>query len=444
MFKSFTGQGGRDEYKNVLNKYHYFFDEDFINKLKNISWKYDDSSRENFYIRGYLIGQWYSYHTKDFLDDLTLLEIQPAINNKGKLISLREAQKTNQISFNNELNREIHKYLDEYYNPKATEFYTILNTLSINLGFNDFIEVADNLRRYKIDNLISEYDRFLEYSDSFFTEEVLKNCSKGHFNLNSIDKLDSFTVERTVSDMNFLIDRMKWSTKGIQVAWVNSRNKTGNSFCVPLKIPGEVTLVSDNKQGFQTQRHLYHEFGHGFHFNNVDEGLVYAFRRMGDHAVAEAFSALNESLLFNKHWLKSRGYNSDIAKEAYKYRVYLIRKYWAKLKTEVEFHRTLKFADNGYYTRALLEDDMSLYNLLTLDDEISAAWQLRGWLLHAQLEELIIRKYDENWFEKEETGSYIKQLFAYGYKYNADEISELLGGDLLNNKALMHQFNQHS
>lgn len=445
MYRSFIGDSQDDEYATVLRKYKDLFEGDHIHRISKYQWGEDDESRANFYLRGYFIGQWYSFQLKELMDEINRLHISRSIEWKGRMISIREAKHTLNspsisIKDQKELESKMKHYVNHLFNPKAEIYYKSLKELSQVLGYKDFIEAANDIRRYKVEDLLSEIEVYVRETEHLFYNHIYPLMDKNGFGFRKIDRYDPFSVRRTIEDIDFLRSHMNWSVKGIEVAWVHSKNRFGYSFCVPVQIPGHIILVSSQEHGFRTQRHLYHEFGHGFHFSNTEKEMEYEFRRMGDHAVAEAYSALIEGLLYNQYWLKKRKYDQRISKLVFYYRVYLIRKYWAKLKTEVEYHKNLVFNNRmDYYKTAINDAEESTFNLLQLDDELTAASQLRAWLLHAQLESYLIRNYDVNWFEKKEVGNFLKELFSYGYKYNADEISQKLGFNSLNRHELLGQ-----
>ncbi|RFA34186.1 hypothetical protein CAI16_12410 [Virgibacillus dokdonensis] len=449
MYKSFIGEAKADEYTNVLNQFSHFFNWDVISALRNVKWqKDDDNSRALFMLRGYVIGQWYSYNSKILMDEITQAQVQKNILFSREQISLREARnllKNDKDDELEQLRKKVKLKIKETINPLVFKYYKELKKLSGELEYNNFIEAANDIRRYSLQNLVNESEKYIEASDSIYNLSVESYCYKDGYNFSKINQLDLFSVRRGIDDIRYLVKQLGLKTDGIEVAWINSKQKFSNSFCVPMQIPGRIILITSNTDGFNAQRHFYHEFGHGLHFMNTDPNIKYEFRRMGDHAVAEAYSALMESLLFNKSWLLERGYSSDVALQAYYHRIYLIRKYWAKIKSEVETHLNNQYDEssisnfNKWYSRALNDKYDSTWWTFSLDDELNAASQIRAWLLSAQVNEYLVGRFGKKWFNNSAAGCFLKELYSYGYKYNADEISKILGYNNLDANALIKE-----
>ncbi|WP_193065131.1 hypothetical protein [Oceanobacillus oncorhynchi] len=451
MYKSSIGESTTNEYTKVLKKFSHFFNWDIMSQLININWQSDDNSRSLFMLKGYMIGQWYSYESKELMDQITQAQTKKNIEFNGRQFSIREARYLLKYDDNHELDqlrKKVAIEIENNLNPVVFSYYNKLKSLSDKLGYNNFVEVANDIRRYSLQKLLNESERYIECSDYVYKLYVETYCYKDGYKFSEIDQIDSFSVKRGIEDMKYLANQLDLKTKGIEIFWTNSKQKFSNSFCVPMQIPGRIILVTSDTDGFNSQRHLYHEFGHGFHFMNTDPNLKYAFRRMGDHAVALAYSALIEGLLFNKSWLKERNYSYNIALRAYYHRIYLIRKYWGKIKAENETHinnqyeETSKSNFNKWYSRSLNEKFDSTWWTYSLDDELNAASQIRAWLLSAQIKEYLVDNFGENWFKNKSSSSFLKKLYSYGYKYNADEISEMLGYKNLNSDALIKELQE--
>lgn len=435
MYRTFLGNPNKKEYAVVLEKFNRFFKWDIISDLRKINWNSDDDSRALYYLKGYMLGQWYSYKSKELMDKISQIQINKTIPWNNTKISIRESRfilnNINEPDYNI-LRKRVDQELNNVLYPVIYEYYNKMNLLSAKLEYSNFIEAANDLRRYRVQDLVQVSEAYISQSDTFFKTYVEKYCRKDSFNFNTLNHLESFSTKRALEDIKFLINEMGWSTKGIEIGWANSNQKYSSSFCVPLSIPGRIILVTSDGEGFNSHRHLYHEFGHGFHFMNTDPNLRYEFRRMGDHAVAEAYSALLESLMFNESWLTERGYPIEVAQHAYFHRCYLIRKYWAKIKSELLTHLNSNYQKeninyfNTWYSRALNNKFESMWWAYSLDDELNAASQIRGWLLSAQLSEYLTNSFGLNWFKNGEAGIWLKGIFSYGYKYNADEISKKL------------------
>lgn len=451
MYKSYLGISQGHEYNNLFENFKDVFSLDVINTLRNIKWVDNDESRALFYLKGYFIGQWYSNMTKKHIDRITQSQIKKEIQWGGHHLSLRQIRN---ILIDNKLNESHEKslkttaaeFLIKEMNPLIFEFFDEIQCVSESLNYKNFINAANDIRRYRVQDLVKQVEFFVEETSLFFKDRVFPLVDELGYNFEKIDNMEEFMTEKAYEDMIFLQKKMNWSLKGAEIQWTSSKQKYNHSFCVPLEIPGRIILVTPKGRGFNNQRLLYHEMGHGFHFMNTNKNLSYEFRRMGDHAVTQAYCAVIESLMFNPSWLKIRGYSEDIASQAYYYRCYLIRKYWSKIASEVEIHQTCTYNNEGkeifdkWFKKGMLGKYENIWWAYLMDDELNASSQLRGWLLAAQINAKLLELYGEEWFIQEKAGEWLKELFSLGYKYNADEISKIIGFERLDESCLIKEF----
>lgn len=62
-----------------------------------------------------------------------------------------------------------------------------------------------------------------------------------------------------------------------------------------MRSPGEVYLVLTPVGGWDDFSVLFHEGGHTEHFANVDPGLAFEFRYLGDNSITEAFGSCSSA-----------------------------------------------------------------------------------------------------------------------------------------------------
>ena len=88
-------------------------------------------------------------------------------------------------------------------------------------------------------------------------------------------------------------------------------------------------------------RTLFHEGGHTEHTANVDPGLPFEFRCLGDNSISETYAFLLQHLVEDPEWLSRRlGVDdaADLVAHARAQRLVYLRRYAGKLAYELELH----------------------------------------------------------------------------------------------------------
>jgi len=212
-------------------------------------------------------------------------------------------------------------------------------------------------------------------------------------------------------------------------------NKSPRAFVAPLEIPHRVILVIRPMGGWGDYQTFLHELGHALHFGYTDPGLVVEFRRLGDNSITEAYAFLIEGLLLEEKWLaRFLGLSrpKDFLRFVALYRLFLLRRYAAKLAYELILHSGEGLAGKEEAYRSLLslatlvEYPRELY-LYDVDPFFYAARYFRAWLLHASLRHLLYERFDEEWFRNDRTGPFLRELWGFGQAYTAEELLAHLG-----------------
>jgi hypothetical protein len=114
------------------------------------------------------------------------------------------------------------------------------------------------------------------------------------------------------------------------------------------------------------------------------------------------------------------------------YKLYFVRRYIAKLSYEIELHtaKTLEGMEKIY--EKILDKILKFKNgrhffLMDHDDGFYSAQYLQAWIFEEQLRAALKKKFGEEWFNNEETGKFLIQLWAEGQKYDVTELAEKIG-----------------
>ena len=224
-------------------------------------------------------------------------------------------------------------------------------------------------------------------------------------------------------------------------------SKSPRAFCAPIEVPGRVVLVIQPMGGPDDWHALFHEAGHTEHYAHTSPELPLEARRLGDNAVTEGWAALLELLVDNPVWLARRldfGRPHDFAGEAAAIRLYLVRRYAAKLVYELELHAGAEPEEMRPRYAELLEDATKIEAspadfLADVDAGFYATSYLRSWAFEAQVQSFLRDEFGSAWFSRREAGSLLRELWAEGQRLSADELLKELTGSPLELEAIVER-----
>jgi hypothetical protein len=160
-----------------------------------------------------------------------------------------------------------------------------------------------------------------------------------------------------------------------------------------------------------------------------------------------------ESLLENPLWLSERvglgGKQLDsYVRGAATKKLYILRRYAGKLLYEIAWHGGGK-EPAKLYQAALLraygfpvsDADAERY-LVDHDDFFYAADYFRAWFLAAQIQEHLVSRFGDRWWNSSDAGKYLAELWSYGNELTVDEVARKLGDSGLRTEPLLAHFKQ--
>jgi hypothetical protein len=216
--------------------------------------------------------------------------------------------------------------------------------------------------------------------------------------------------------------------------------KSPRAFCAAPRIPDEVYLVISPQGGEYDYGAMFHEGGHAQHFAHAARELPFALRGLGDNSVTEGFAFVLEHILAIPSWLERElGFDeASVARylEAQRFnRLYMFRRYAAKLIYEVELHASDNVRGHQRRYADLLTAATGVRYapedyLFDVDDAYYCARYLRAWIFDAQLRGMLRERWGEGWYARREAGAKLVELWSYGQRYTAPELlaREGLGG----------------
>jgi len=224
-------------------------------------------------------------------------------------------------------------------------------------------------------------------------------------------------------------------------------NKRPRAFCAPIRVPGRVVLVILPQGGQDDYRALFHEAGHTQHFAHTAAGLPAEERLLGDNAVTEGFAFLLEHLVSDPAWLAARldsGPVDRYVEFTAVAKLYLIRRYAAKLAYELELHAGAPLASLPARYAELLTAALGVPYPTTdyledVDGGFYATCYLRAWAFEAQLREHLRERFGRDWFRRTAAGSLVRELWSLGQSQTADALLADVTGQALEFGVLAEQ-----
>jgi HPt (histidine-containing phosphotransfer) domain-containing protein len=211
------------------------------------------------------------------------------------------------------------------------------------------------------------------------------------------------------------------------------------AFCAPIRVPGRVVLVLLPQGGHEDYAALFHEAGHAEHFAHASPSLPAEQRLLGDNAVTEGFAFLLEHLVTDPAWLSARldfGRSDDYLEQGALQRLFLIRRYAAKLAYELELNSGAPLESMpGRYAEQLgaatgIDYPAGDY-LQDVDRGFYATSYLRAWAFEAQLRDFLRSEYDLVWFRRRAAGDLLRELWNLGQSLPAGELLREVSGQTL-------------
>jgi len=226
--------------------------------------------------------------------------------------------------------------------------------------------------------------------------------------------------------------------------------KNPRALCVPVSVPGDVRLSFKPRGGVDDYAQLYHEGGHAVHYAAMTTP-VWEFQQLGDSAVAQSFAFLFEDRLEDPRYLSELGMTGELlhgwVRNAALKKLYLLRRAAAMVLVERARHgaqpltgAALVAKDRELVGRAAgfpLTDADAERDLVEPDDFFAAADELRAWMLAAQLDGALTKKFGESWWRSPPAGQMLRGLWAHGSELNADQIAQAIGDKSVDATALL-------
>jgi hypothetical protein len=213
--------------------------------------------------------------------------------------------------------------------------------------------------------------------------------------------------------------------------------KSSRAFCAPVRVPNEVYLVISPQGGRDDFEALFHEAGHAEHFANVEPGIPFERRLLGDDSFTEAFAMLFQYLAHEPAWLEdvlgAEAEAEAITRYAAADKLIFLRRYSAKLAYERRLHAGDEPLERmpAEYARRLSEavhvDWPRQTWISDVDPFFYSARYLRAWAAERSLRAHLIETFGERWFAEPAAGDLLRDIWSRGQRAHVEELLEEIG-----------------
>lgn len=431
------------EIVSIYDRFGWLFDRSTVDKM--LSWQ----STEERYLADFVVDGYLDAGVKEISEKVTNEVTQSTIEWKGEQIPFRRASlligNEPDAAKRHDLQSRIHAETERF-NPDQTERWNVLHTEARRLGFESYLDMAERLKVFHLDWLRVQLDELCERTDDIYESEL------SHY----LGSIGVPMEEATPADMSYLfrapqfdslfpaeklLPALKATLAGMGIDLDSQQNvildtesrplKSPRAFCAPVKIPDEVFLVISPRGGQDDYAAILHESGHAEHFGWTSPDLSFADKRLGDVSISESYAFLMDNLQKNPRWLSEimQDHNhDDYCRLARFHKLYMLRRYSAKLNYEMQLHVTDDFESmRAVYadtlTRALKVKISPVNFLSDVDDGLYAAGYLRAWIFEVMLRKYLEETYGLLWFRSPEAGKFVISLWQQGRKYPVDELA---------------------
>ncbi len=414
----------------------------------------DRQSREGNYLAQFATYHYLEQSVCELTAEIATAETQATILFEGEAIPYRQCIARIPHDPDSRRRRELIYRVHEItarHNPLREARFKTLQQKVKQFGVRNCSEFCEILLKLNLYALRDQMQRLLTETAGFWQNsfaESFEAAGVSQLNAHLVDLRHVLTAPHfePLFSRERLMPALETTLSGLGISLNENANlhldiaarelKSERPFCCPVSIPNDIRLVTMLTGGREDYNHLLHEAGHAVHYASTKANAPFAFRCLGDTSVSEAYAFLFNLLLRSPAWLHDVlgiEINSQYLEFACFYHLYQVRRLSSRLDYELELYAadgpTPQLAD--YYCQRVgdaLSVEMPREQYLSdLDDFFYTACYLRAWMLEAQLRRSLVEQFGPRWFATKNAGDYLKELWALGQEYTADELAQRLG-----------------
>ena len=467
-----VGAGLKEDVRlsEIFAEYADLFTRDNIETLTSLADSADDEdeSLRLAELRGFLTLAHIRNETRDLSEKALLFEAKTTVETpEGESIPYRQSA----VALLNESNRERRTFLENARcealaekNVFLEQIHRATHGMADDLEFEGYLGMMAALKRYELEPVRDEMQRFLECTGALYAEAMEEALSRMGVPLSSAQRHDAqFCFRGSEYDALFPAEKIEPSAREVCASMgldlsaegrvrldIEDRPlKSPRAFCASIRVPEEVYLVIRPRGGYDDYSAFWHELGHALHFAGVAADAPFEWKRLGDNSVTEGFAMLFDHLLLEPLWLvdalggEASDYAAFLAHHAL-FELYMLRRYAAKIDYELTLHQgaDLTGKDDAYREKLSSATGVEYPRISYLDDVdpfFYCANYLRAWMLQAQMAEVLKTKFGERWWANRESGGFLMEIWRDGQRHDGDSLSRHLGYQQLTTEPLEAQ-----
>lgn len=447
------------ELKNIYSEHQELFTTQNLGEIKDLEAAAGkkEAKKRLTYLLKFCVEGYIERKVKEQVEDIAQTEASLSVEIEGQetpfrfseILLANEKEKQKRDLIDDKRNQKLEKVL----NPKLLSFWQDLHSIAGELGFGSYKALFSHLKKTDIDKLAVDMERLLEDTQGLYLASF-PSLLKQELGLDIQDSRRSdfaYFKRATRYDVFFkkenLISIFKDTLRGMGIDIDRQQNiifdieerksKSPRAFCSTVKVPEEIYLVIMPSGGQDDYEALLHEGGHAEHFANARRGMDFEYRYLGDNSVTEGYAFVFENLMHNRMWLEKYFGMGPEAAEDFLYfsnivKLWYLRRYAAKLKYEMILHDGGAISGKESEYSALLNgalgmDFPSSSYLKDVDEGFYCTNYIRAWIFESQLKEYMFEEYGYGWFDSKKAGDFLKEIFSYGQRFDAEEVLDQIG-----------------
>ncbi|MDP9250864.1 MAG: hypothetical protein M3O78_05800 [Chloroflexota bacterium] len=332
------------------------------------------------------------------------------------------------------------------------------------LGYADYVELVATTRGYDPDAVGLEARGFLDELETQYFSALRRYLARIEIEQGDASLADLWYLLRGLGwdhwfDARHLMVVLEATLRGLGIDLgaqpgatldlAARPNKSSRGFVAPVHVPGDVRLVIQPSGGWGDFAAVLHEAGHLEHFLHVDPDLPLPFRALGDQSVSEGYARSFERLVGEPAWLMEQlGMPLEHADGFADFFAFFIleglRSLVASHLHQLRLHRGGEVAVQRAHFAGLMTMLTGVRHpeerfLVTVDDGLLAAADLRGAMLDASLTDSLKAHHGEAWWRSAAAGDTLRRAWQRGQEWNAERVVAHLGYDSLDWRPVVRQ-----
>jgi hypothetical protein len=466
-FLSWSGQRDEMVLEPIYARHADLFTRTAVDSLRRAADGEGDAAHQARLLHAFALQSHLDRETVELTEEIETAEAQAIVVWRGEPLPYRAIPiRVAEIAERTERNALYAAYLEavELINPVREERLDRQHQLAAELGYTSYLDLARAIRGFDPEELAIELQAFLAESETVYFAALrrylaLIDIEQGDASYADLGHLLRGSSWDAWFDSRRMVPVLRATLAGLGIDLAAQKNvtldleprphKSPRAFCAPIRVPGDVRLSIQPRGGWDDFGAILHEAGHLEHYAHVDADLPAAYRLLGDPSVTEGYAALLEFLFLEPKWLNEHtSMNEDLILgfgdfTAF-WRLYMARRYVAKLLYELRLHAGGETALNRAYYAGLLSlltgvNHSEAQYVADLDDHLYAAAYLRSWLFEASLSAALRQRHGEDWWHDPAAGETLRRGWSRGQEWNAADVVAHLGYDHLDWRPVLRQ-----